>query len=177
MHTVSLCPHPKVTSFPSRKEAHLSPSRDSLCIYKQICIQFSLFMLMIAYLSPLRFFPPLNSISLRLTSEHPFYCYTGSVCQDAPVRCNVNCIIGSSTVEKLEVLWSSVLLGIISQISKDNPLVDISVLRPMPYDSVSCESSCFARQFLFLSTSLIWGHPIANTTSNVTILPEFLLTS
>lgn len=180
MHTVLSPPILKsLVLFPGRKHCHLSPSRDSLCIYKQICIQFSLFMLMIAYLSPLWFLPPppLNSISSTLTSEHPFHCYAGSVCQDAPVRCSINCIIGSSTVEKLEVLWSSVLLGIISQMSKDNPLLDISVLRAMPYDSVSCESSCFARQFPFLSTSLIWGRSVANSTSNVTILPEFLLTS
>lgn len=64
-------------------------------------------------------------------------------------------IIGSSPAENLEVMWSCVFPGITSQISKHNPMLDISVLIAMPYDSVSCESSCYTKQFLFLGTSPI----------------------
>lgn len=115
---------------------------------------FSLFMLTIAYSFSLWFFfSPLNNISLRLTLEPPFYCYMVSVCQDTPIRCSVNYTIESSTIENLEVMWSSVLPDIISWLSRYNPILDNSILIAMPYDLVSRESSCYTRQFLFLSTS------------------------
>lgn len=86
-------------------------------------------------------------------------------------------MILSSTAENLEVKWSCVPPDSTSQISKHNPVLDVSVLIAMPYDLVSCESSCYTKQFLFLGTSPIWGQSIANTTSDDTILSEFLLTS